>query len=104
MSYNNCILDHLVANKGTINYCVRWDSSSTKLTKYIAMKLQPMLTHCWPYDEIKVNILGFAAKKASELGWSDNSMGKLCFGDLDKDGSPQCPENCYRSADGSPGG
>ncbi|KAG6947975.1 hypothetical protein JG688_00015308 [Phytophthora aleatoria] len=39
---------------------------------------------------IKVNIVGFAAKKASELGWSDNSMGKLYFGDLDKDGSPQC--------------
>ncbi|KAG2785969.1 hypothetical protein PC116_g19353 [Phytophthora cactorum] len=44
MSYNNCILGHLVANKGTINYCVCWDSSSTKLTKDIAMKLQPMLT------------------------------------------------------------
>ncbi|KAG3003064.1 hypothetical protein PC119_g16138 [Phytophthora cactorum] len=91
MSYNNCILGHLVANKGTINYCVCWDSSSTKLTKDIAMKLQPMLTHCWPYDEIKVNIVGFAAKKASELGWSDNSMGKIYFCDLDKDGSPQCP-------------
>ncbi|KAG3145133.1 hypothetical protein PC128_g24264 [Phytophthora cactorum] len=46
---------------------------------------------CWPYDEIKVNIVGFAAKKASELGWSDNSMGKIYFCDLDKDGSPQCP-------------
>ncbi|EEY63066.1 uncharacterized protein PITG_14710 [Phytophthora infestans T30-4] len=117
MVYNNWILDHLVANKGTINYCIRWDSSSTKLTKEIAKKLQPVLTrqhaawnrwligyNCWPYDEIKVNIVVFAAKEASELGWSDNSMGKLYIGDLAKDGSPQCPDKCYRSLDGSPGG
>ncbi|ETO81880.1 hypothetical protein F444_03853 [Phytophthora nicotianae P1976] len=115
--YNNWIMDHLVANKGTINYCIRWDSSTTKLTKEIAQKLQPMLTRqhaawnrwligydCWPFDEIKVNIVGFAAKTASDLGWSDSSMGKLYIGDLDKDGAPQCPENCYRSVDGSPGG
>ncbi|GMF57745.1 unnamed protein product [Phytophthora fragariaefolia] len=31
-------------------------------------------------------------------------MGKLYIGDLDKDGVPQCPDNCYRSVDGSPGG
>ncbi|KUF77520.1 hypothetical protein AM587_10010652 [Phytophthora nicotianae] len=117
MAYNNWIMDHLVANNGTINYCVRWDSSTTKLTKEIAQKLQPMLTRqhaawnrwligydCWPFDEIKVNIVGFAAKTASDLGWSDSSMGKLYIGDLDKDGAPQCPENCYRSVDGSPGG
>ncbi|KAK1940972.1 hypothetical protein P3T76_007678 [Phytophthora citrophthora] len=115
--YNNWIMDHIVANKGTLNYCVRWESSTTVLTKEIAKKLQPMLTRqhaawnrwligydCWPYDEIKINIVGFAAKKASDLGWSDNSMGKLYIGDLDKDGAPQCPENCYRSVDGSPGG
>ncbi|KAG1706354.1 hypothetical protein DVH05_001501 [Phytophthora capsici] len=115
--YNNWIMDHIVANKGTLNYCVRWQSSTTVLTKEIAKKLQPMLTRqhaawnrwligydCWPYDEIKINIVGFAAEKASDLGWSDDSMGKLYIGDLDKDGAPQCPENCYRSVDGSPGG
>ncbi|KAL4140744.1 hypothetical protein PRNP1_015024 [Phytophthora ramorum] len=108
-SYNNWILDHLVANKGSINYCVRWDSDQ-KLTKETASKFQDMLSrqhaawnhwligyNCWPYDEIKVNIVGFAAKDKSLLGWSDDSLGTIYAGDLDKDGSPQCPTNCYRS-------
>ncbi|KAL3663894.1 hypothetical protein V7S43_011304 [Phytophthora oleae] len=115
--YNNWIMDHIVANRGTLNYCVRWQSSTTVLTKEIAKKLQPMLTRqvaawnhwlvgydCRPYDEIKVNIVGFATREASNLGWSDDSMGKLYIGDMDKDNAPQCPENCYRSVDGSPGG
>ncbi|OWY97981.1 hypothetical protein PHMEG_00031367 [Phytophthora megakarya] len=116
MAYNNWILDHLVANNGTINYCVRWDSSTT-LTKVIAEKFQPMLTRqhaawnhwligyeCWPYNEIKVSIVGFAARDASNLEWSDDSMGNLYIGDLDNDNAPQCPQNCYISLDGSPGG
>ncbi|POM59562.1 hypothetical protein PHPALM_31681, partial [Phytophthora palmivora] len=115
-TYNNWILDHIVHNKGSINYCVRWDSDK-KLTKEIAAKLQPMLTrqhaawnhwligyNCWPYDEIKVNVVGVAVKDASLLGFTDDTLGKIYAGDLDKDGSPQCPENCYRSVDGSPGG
>ncbi|KAE9275198.1 hypothetical protein PF008_g29407 [Phytophthora fragariae] len=60
--------------------------------------------NCWPYNEIKVNIVGWAAREASDLGWSDGSLGKIYIGDLDQDGAPQCPENCYRSVDGSPGG
>ncbi|GMF80457.1 unnamed protein product [Phytophthora fragariaefolia] len=60
-TYDNWIMDHIVANKGTLNYCIRWDSTKTKLTKEIAAKLQPMLTwqhaawnrwligyNCWP--------------------------------------------------------
>ncbi|KAG6616314.1 neutral zinc metallopeptidase, Zn-binding site [Phytophthora cinnamomi] len=114
---DNWIMDHIVANKGTLNYCVRWDSKKTKLAKATAAKFQAMLTRqhaawnhwligydCWPYNEIKVNIVGWAAREASDLGWSDDSLGKLYIGDLDKDGAPQCPENCYRWVDGTPGG
>ncbi|EGZ21538.1 neutral zinc metallopeptidase, Zn-binding site [Phytophthora sojae] len=117
MPYNNWIMDQIVANNGTLNYCVRWDSKTTKLTKATAAKFQAMLTrqyaawnrwligyNCWPYNQIKVNIVGFAARSASDLGWSGASLGKLYIGDLDKDGAPQCPENCYRALDGSPGG
>ncbi|ETL46514.1 hypothetical protein L916_03605 [Phytophthora nicotianae] len=109
--YNNWIMDHLVKNKGSINYCIRWDSNK-KLTKEIAAKLQPMLTRqhaawnrwligydCWPYNEIKVNVVGIAVKDKSVLGWNDDSLGKVYVGDLDDKGSPQCPENCYRGAD-----
>ncbi|KAE9093493.1 hypothetical protein PF006_g24424 [Phytophthora fragariae] len=153
-AYDNWVMDHLVANKGTINYCVRCDSQQSKLSKAQAAKFQAMLTrqqlrlhfavyktgsrpqgtrpargwrvplrrrlhlqdqhalwnrwligyNCWPYNEIKVNIVGWAAREASDLGWSDGSLGKIYIGDLDQDGAPQCPENCYRSVDGSPGG
>ncbi|EGZ14785.1 neutral zinc metallopeptidase, Zn-binding site [Phytophthora sojae] len=111
--HDNWIIDHIVKNKGTINYCVRWDSKTIKLTKADAAKFQDMLTrqyaawnhwfigyNCWPYNEIKVNIVGWATKKASDLGWSDDSLDKVYIGDLDQDGAPQCPENCYRAADG----
>ncbi|KAK1943857.1 hypothetical protein P3T76_005253 [Phytophthora citrophthora] len=110
-SYNNWILDHLVQNKGHIIYCIRWDSDK-KLTKDIATKLQPMLMrqhaawnhwlvgyNCWPYDEVKVNVVGIAVKDKYLLGWNDDSLGKVNVGDLDKDCSPQCPEVCYRGED-----
>ncbi|OWZ03546.1 hypothetical protein PHMEG_00024709 [Phytophthora megakarya] len=113
--YDIWIMDQLVANKGSINYCVRWDGD-TKLTKEIAAKLQPMLTrqhaawnhwligyNCWPYDEIKVNIVGVAVKDKSLLGFDDDTLGNIYVGDLDKDGSPQCPKNCYRLTDGTGG-
>ncbi|ETL99650.1 hypothetical protein L917_03525 [Phytophthora nicotianae] len=111
-TYNNWIIDDLVANNGTINYCVRWDSSTTKLTKEVAAKLEPMLARqhaawnrwligydCWPFDEIKVKVVGFAAKDASILDWDDDSLGKIYIGDLDEKGSPQCPHKCYRAVD-----
>ncbi|KAE8875530.1 hypothetical protein PF005_g13265 [Phytophthora fragariae] len=60
--------------------------------------------NCWPFNEFKVNIVGWAAREASDLGWADDSLGKLYIGDLDDKGSPQCHENCYRYVDDSPGG
>ncbi|KAE8974415.1 hypothetical protein PF011_g24871, partial [Phytophthora fragariae] len=43
-AYDNWVMDHLVANKGTINYCVRCDSQQSKLSKAQAAKFQAMLT------------------------------------------------------------
>ncbi|OWZ09126.1 Neutral zinc metallopeptidase, partial [Phytophthora megakarya] len=87
--YDVWIMDQLVANKGSINYCIRWDGD-TKLTKEIAAKLQPMLTrqhaawnhwligyNCWPYDEIKVNVVGVAVKDKSLLGFDDDTLGNI---------------------------
>eukprot|EP00644_Phytophthora_capsici_P009898 jgi/Phyca11/18667/fgenesh1_pg.PHYCAscaffold_39_\ len=111
-TYDNWIIDDLVKNNGTINYCIRWDSTTTVLTKEIAQKLQPMLTRqyaawnhwligydCWPFNEIKVNVVGFAAREASNLDWDDDSLGKIHIGDLDETGAPQCPHKCYRAVD-----
>ncbi|KAG6613006.1 Neutral zinc metallopeptidase, Zn-binding site [Phytophthora cinnamomi] len=107
----NWIIDHLVKNKGTINYCIRWDSK-TKLTKSVASKFEAMLNRqykawnqwligydCWPYNDIKVKITGFAVKDSSALDWNDNSLGKIYEGELDGDGYPRCSQGCYRFYD-----
>ncbi|KAI9982531.1 hypothetical protein PInf_008496 [Phytophthora infestans] len=89
MENKNWIMDRIVKNKGTLNYCVRWDSTE-KLSKTVASKFQAMLERqyaawsrwligygCWPYNEIKINMVGFAVKDASLLydvgiqNWSD---------------------------------
>ncbi|KAL3663889.1 hypothetical protein V7S43_011300 [Phytophthora oleae] len=110
----NWIFDHIVANKGSLNYCVRWDSTK-KLSKTVASKFQAMLERqyaawnrwligygCWPYNEIKVNMVGFAVKEASLLDWTDDSLGTITVGDLDSDGVPQCDQKCYRFYDNAP--
>ncbi|KAL4086504.1 hypothetical protein PRIC1_014207 [Phytophthora ramorum] len=107
----NWIMDHIVHNKGSLNYCVRWDSTK-KLSKTVASKFKAMLERqyaawnewligygCWPYDEIKVNLVGFAVKDASLLDWTDDSLGTITVGDLDSDGVPQCDQSCYRFYD-----
>ncbi|POM67855.1 Neutral zinc metallopeptidase, Zn-binding site, partial [Phytophthora palmivora] len=58
---------------------------------------------CWPYNEIKVNIVGFAVKEASLLDWTDDSLGTITVGSLDSDGVPQCDQSCYRFYDNGPG-
>jgi hypothetical protein len=111
----NWIMDHIVHNKGSLNYCVRWDSTN-KLGKSMASKLEAMLTRqykawndwlagydCWPYNEIKVNVVGFAARDKSQLGWTDDSLGTITIGDLDADGVPQCDQSCYRFYDNGAG-
>ncbi|EGZ14024.1 neutral zinc metallopeptidase, Zn-binding site [Phytophthora sojae] len=115
LSNKNWIFDHLMKNKGSLNYCVRWDSD-TKLTKSVASKFQAILNRqykawnqwlvgydCWPYSQIDVKIVGFAVKDKSQLDWSDDSLGKIYAGDLDSDGVPQCPQSCYRFYDNAAG-
>ncbi|KAF4317652.1 hypothetical protein G195_008961, partial [Phytophthora kernoviae 00238/432] len=112
MANKNFIMDHLVANNGSMNYCVRWDSTNT-LSKSVASKFQGMLTrhynewnkwlkgyNCWPFEDIKVNMVGFATKDASLLDWTDDSIGQIYEGNLDaSEGVPQCPDECYRFYD-----
>ncbi|KAG6612353.1 Neutral zinc metallopeptidase, Zn-binding site [Phytophthora cinnamomi] len=107
----NYIMDHIVKNKGSLNYCVRW-KSSTKLTKSVASKFEAMLNRqfeawnqwligydCWPYNDIKVKVAGFAVTDSSALDWNDDSLGKIYKGDLDDSGVPQCPKSCSRFYD-----
>ncbi|KAG6604488.1 Neutral zinc metallopeptidase, Zn-binding site [Phytophthora cinnamomi] len=111
MANKNFHMDKLVHNNGSLNYCVRWDAKSN-LDKNKASKFQAILErhfdawndwlvgyNCWPFTEVKVNMVGWAANQASQFGWSDESLGKIYEGDVGSDGAPQCPDECYRYYD-----
>lgn len=68
----NTIFDQIIAGKGTVNYVVRWQSYKT-ITLEQRKQLETMLEKCyndwnkwlagyenWPYEHIKVKIVGWA--------------------------------------------
>ncbi|EEY70168.1 uncharacterized protein PITG_19088 [Phytophthora infestans T30-4] len=114
--FKNLIFDQLAASKGKLSYCVRWDNENP-LTKVTASKFQSVLEkqinhwnrwlvgyECWPYDHIDVDIVGYAVKDKSIMDWSDNSLGPIYEGILDGEGSPKCPDECYKHGRGDTSG
>lgn len=98
-------------NKGSINYCVRWDSP-TNLDIITASMFQGIIErhynkwnrwlegyNCWPFKELKVKMVGWAAKDKSQFEWMDESLGPIYENVLDSSGVPQCPDACYRFYD-----
>ncbi|ETO67785.1 hypothetical protein F444_15326 [Phytophthora nicotianae P1976] len=92
MTNKNFFLDKFVHNNGSINYCVRWDTS-TNLKKDIASKFKDVLErhynkwnkwlegyNCWPFRKLEVNMVGFAARQASQFDWTDESLGNFMRG------------------------
>lgn len=110
----NCwIFDQIQLNKGSLDYCVRWDSNDT-LALTTASKFADALKRqykawnywlvgydCWQFDEIDINIVGIAVTDASLLDWTDDSLGTIYVGELDSDGIPQCPDTCYKHLGGA---
>lgn len=109
--FKNYGWDQLIATKGTLNYCVRWDSD-TPVTSTTRDKIQDALQtqfnkwihamvddgkgfEAWPYTDVKVNVVGWAVKDRSTLQWSDDSV-KVYAGVLDDSGAPQCSPDCGR--------
>lgn len=100
-----------MANKGSINYCVRWESDapvSTTLRDQIHAALKKQFAkwmaaqvengrayNNWPYTTVPVNIVGWAVKNRSTLQWTDNSV-DIYSGVLDGAGAPQCAPDCGR--------
>ncbi|EGZ22942.1 neutral zinc metallopeptidase [Phytophthora sojae] len=106
--FKNLIFDQLVTNKGKLTYCVRWDNNK-KLTKAVASKFEAMLEkqmnlwnrwlvgyECWPINKIEISIVGYAVRDKSIMDWSDDSLGTIYEGILDDEGSPKCPDECYK--------
>ncbi|WP_433828243.1 cellulose binding domain-containing protein [Actinoplanes sp. CA-015351] len=104
--FKNYGWDQLFANNGTINYCVRWDSSkqvSTAQRDAVHAALQKQyqkwmdqLTgwNAWPYQQVKVNVVGWAVRDRAQLEWTDSSV-DIYVNDIRED-APQCSEPCGR--------
>ncbi|MPY59544.1 hypothetical protein [Streptomyces spongiae] len=108
--FRNYGWDHVMANRGSINYCVRWESDApvsaalrdrihAALKKQFGKWMSAMVDNgtghnAWPYTNVPVNIVGWAVKNRSTLQWTDNSVD--IYTGLDSGGAPQCLPDCGR--------
>jgi hypothetical protein len=104
--FRNYGWDQIMANRGYLNYCVRWDSAATVSTAqrdaiHAALKRQVkkwmdvMAGHNgWPYAEVPVNIVGWAVRDRAQLQWTDNSV-DIYVNNI-RENAPQCSEPCGR--------
>lgn len=109
--FKNYGYDQVIANRGSINYCVRWDSDNpvtATLRDQVQTTLQKQFNkwitalsengkgyNQWPYASVKVKVVGWAVKDRSTLKWNDDSV-DIYAGNLDEGGAPQCAEPCGR--------
>jgi hypothetical protein len=104
--FRNYGWDQIFANRGSLNYCVRWDSAAHVTTAqrdaiHVALKRQVkkwmdvMVGHNgWPYAEVPVNIVGWAVRDRAQLEWTDTSV-DVYVNDI-RENAPQCSEPCGR--------
>jgi hypothetical protein len=122
--FRNYGWDQVMAGRGTINYCVRWDSSAT-VTATQRDQIQANLSrqfnkwmaamadngtgwNSWPYPNVTVKVVGWAVRDRATLAWSDNSV-DIYVNNI-RENAPQCSEPCGRffhqdgNYSGCPGG
>jgi hypothetical protein len=104
--FRNYGWDQIMANRGYINYCVRWDSSasvSTALRDQIHATLarqykkwmDALVGHnAWPYTDVPVRVVGWAVRDRAQLQWTDNSV-DIYVNNI-RENAPQCSEPCGR--------
>lgn len=95
------------ANKGYFNYCVRWDSKSNADSATRASVNRSIQTQFkkwmdvmkgfegWPYDDVKVNIVGWAGRSTEQL--PGPSQGYKIYTTKDAQGVPVCDVKCSRA-------
>ncbi|MER5435895.1 cellulose-binding domain-containing protein [Streptomyces sp. NPDC002588] len=109
--FKNYGFDQIMATKGTINYCVRWDSDNPvtatlrdKVESTVQKQFGKWITalsengkgyNQWPYPSVKVKVVGWAVKDRATLKWTDDSV-DIYAGNLDEGGAPQCSPPCGR--------
>ncbi|GAA4709997.1 cellulose-binding domain-containing protein [Phytohabitans rumicis] len=104
--FRNYGWDQLLANRGYINYCVRWDSSASvtatqrdqihaALQRQYKKWMDVMVGHNnWPYTDVPVRVVGWAVRDRAQLQWSDTSV-DIYVNNI-RENAPQCSEPCGR--------
>ncbi|CVK90777.1 uncharacterized protein FPRN_07216 [Fusarium proliferatum] len=106
LGFKNYGWDQVIAGKGQLNVCVRWESSASVTAEQrtkVASALQDSYS-AWmkwvsgydnfPYEEVKINVVGWAVKNKSLLQGSTEGLD--IYTDTDAEGIPQCSEKCGR--------
>ncbi|MGB2568694.1 cellulose binding domain-containing protein [Micromonospora citrea] len=104
--FRNYGWDQVTANRGYLNFCVRWDSGATvtaaqrdqihaTLARQYKKWMDVMAGHNgWPYADVPVRVVGWAVRDRSQLQWSDTSV-DIYVNDI-RENAPQCAEPCGR--------
>jgi hypothetical protein len=108
--FRNYGWDQVMANRGYINYCVRWDSNQpvnaalrdrihTALARQFKKWMDVQLENGqgynnWPYKDVPVKVVGWAVRNRSTLQWTDNSV-DIYVGNINEN-APQCAPECGR--------
>lgn len=106
LGFKNYGYDQVMAAKGKINYCVRWEGS-TKVTASQRTQVETAIRkqfNKWiavlagfegfPYKTVDVNVVGWAVNDASILQGDVSNID--VYTDKDSGGIPQCAESCGR--------
>ena len=122
--FRNYGWDQLMAGRGSINYCVRWDSAArvtqaqrdavaATLQRQYQKWMDQMLDdgqgwNNWPYRQVPVKVVGWAVRDRAQLEWTDDAV-DVYVNDI-AEGAPQCAPPCGRffhqdgNYSGCPGG
>ncbi|WP_083502073.1 cellulose-binding domain-containing protein [Sphaerimonospora mesophila] len=104
--FRNYIWDQIMAGKGDINYCVRWDSGARvsaalrdRIHANLARQFDKWVDQLegwngWPYPDVNVKVVGWAVRDRAQLEWTDDSV-DIYVNDI-RENAPQCAPPCGR--------
>ncbi|MDG4798042.1 cellulose-binding domain-containing protein [Micromonospora sp. WMMD1082] len=105
-AFRNYGWDQVMANRGYVNFCVRWDSTATvtaaqrdqihaTLARQYKKWMDVMVGHnAWPYQDVPVRVVGWAVRNRSQLQWTDASV-DIYVNNI-RENAPQCAPECGR--------
>ncbi|KAG8624659.1 hypothetical protein KVT40_007726 [Elsinoe batatas] len=106
LSFKNYLFDQILATKGKINYCVRWESTKTSTEAQRADTVTAVRRSMnkwvdslagydgWPYSDVEVNVVGYAVNNKNLLQGS--TTGLDIYTTKDSGGIPECDPRCGR--------